>query len=61
VSAIPPIEPARPSHGARPVRRRSPEEEQREPAPGYEEQFSGEEPAQHDDDDGGLPHVDIRV
>jgi hypothetical protein len=58
VSAIPPIEPARPAHGIRPVRRRTHEEDREErPAPGYEEQ----EPEKRDDDGDGLPHVDIRV
>ena len=59
MSAIPPIEPARPSHGTRKVRRRSPEEEPEErPAGGFDRQ----EPERRDDGtDDGLPHVDIRV
>jgi hypothetical protein len=60
MSAIPPIEPARPSHRPRPVRRRTPEEEQEERSHAHHEQFAGDEP-EPDEDDGGLPHVDIRV
>lgn len=61
MNAIPPVEPTRPSHAARLVRRRTPEEDQE--SPGHDEQpsderFSDDEP---EDDDGGLPHVDVRV
>jgi hypothetical protein len=59
MSAIPPIEPARPAHGVRPVRRRASEEEWEErPAPGHDGQ---EQEPRDDDRDDGLPHVDIRV
>jgi hypothetical protein len=61
VSAIPPIEPILPSRSSRLVRRRTPEEDEGEPSPGHDEEFTGGEPEQSDEDDGGLPHVDIRV
>jgi hypothetical protein len=61
MSAIPPIEPVIPGHSPRLVRRRTPEEEQGEQSPEHHEQFNGDEPGDPDEDDGGLPHVDIRV
>jgi hypothetical protein len=60
MSMIPPIEPARPSHATRPVRRRTPEEEtEGHPAGGFERQEPEEE--ENDGGEDGLPHVDIRV
>jgi hypothetical protein len=62
VSAIPPVEPVIPGHGTRLVRRRTPEEEPGEQPHAHEEEFHGEEAdLPEDEDDGGLPHVDVRV
>jgi hypothetical protein len=62
VSAIPPIEPIGRSQNTRLVRRRTPEDDQESHGHSEQpnEQFGSDE---HDgeDDDGGLPHVDIRV
>jgi hypothetical protein len=59
MSAIPPIEPTRPSHASRKVRRRSPEDESEERPAGAFDQSGAEREDSADDD--GLPHVDIRV
>jgi hypothetical protein len=60
VSAIPPIEPARPSYLVQRTRRQQQGEEHDGGRHDSEPEADGDE-QDEDDEDDGLPHVDVRV